>query len=249
MDLSLYLPLLLASLCVGLSKGGLPGIGMIAVPMLALKMSPIEAAALLLPIFILSDIVAVYLYRHHFDKRNLKIMVPAGLIGVAIGGLTASVVSETGITFLIGLLGIGFCLKVWLQKNTAETKKTVSVASGYAWGTLSGFTSFVAHAGAPPYQVYMLPQKLPRLVFAGTTTIVFAAVNLAKIIPYSIIEPYGTTSLKLSMTFLPVALLGTVLGKTAINKLGDKWFYRVVQCALFIICIQLVIKSMQSFFN
>ena len=56
-------------------------------------------------------------------------------------------------------------------------------AAGILWGTLAGFTSFISHAGAPPFQIYVLPQRLPKLVFAGTSTILFATINAAKIVP------------------------------------------------------------------
>jgi len=218
-----YAPLAIAAFFVGLSKGGLPGIGMIAVPLLALSMSPIAAAAWLLPIFILSDMVAVYLYRQHYDVANLSVLIPAGLAGVGIGWLTASLVSDNTVALLIGLLGVGFCLNVWLRGNATQTAAQPSKIKGALWGTLSGFTSFVAHAGAP--------------------TILFTIVNLAKIIPYSAIEPYTTTGLKTSLAFVPFALLGTVVGKYSIVKLNDTWFYRLVQIALFVICVQLIVRS------
>ncbi len=241
--IALYLPLTVAAFCIGLSKGGLPGVGMIAVPLLALTMSPIKAAILVLPIFILSDLVAVYLYRSSFDKSNLMILIPAGLIGVTIGWLTASIVSDSMVALLIGLLGVGFCLNAWFSKASNTVAKQPSVKAGLFWGTLSGFTSFVAHAGAPPYQIYTLPQKMPRMVFAGTTTLLFATINFAKIIPYSLIEPFTSDMLKTSIVYLPAALLGTVIGKYGIQKLSDQWFYRLVQLALFIICLRLIVQS------
>jgi len=216
---------------------------MISVPLLALTMSPIAAAALLLPLFILSDLVALYLYRKHYDLANVKILLPAGLLGILLGWLMAAMVSDTIVVLLIGLMGVIFCLNVWLRGDKKGKYSQPSVPRGLFWGTLSGFTSFIAHAGAPPYQMYLVPQKLPRLMFAGTTTVVFAAVNLAKVIPYSVIEPYTLNNLKISLAFLPLALLGTLLGKYGITKLGDKWFYRLVQVALFLICLQLIIKA------
>lgn len=241
-----YLPLAIAAFCIGLSKGGLPGVGMIAVPLLALTMAPIKAAALVLPIFILSDIVAVYLYRHKFDKTNLMILIPAGLTGVLIGWLTASSVSDDWIALMIGVLGVGFCLNVWLRANTQRAAKSPKLLSGLFWGTMSGFTSFVAHAGAPPYQIFTLPQKMPRLVFAGTTTIIFTTVNLAKVVPYALIEPFTADMIKTSFTFLPLALVGTLLGKYGVQKLSDRWFYRLVQIALFLICLELIVKSIPA---
>ena len=75
----------LAALLVGLSKGGLPTVGMLAVPLLSLFMSPVKAAVLLLPIYIISDVVSVWLYRKNFSAPNLKILIPAGVLGVCIG--------------------------------------------------------------------------------------------------------------------------------------------------------------------
>ena len=237
--------LALAALCVGLSKGGLPGIGMLAVPMLALFMSPIAAAALLLPIYLLSDAVAVYLYRHEYSLKYIKLLIPAGLLGVLVGAVTASWLPDQAIALLIGLMGVIFCVTVWVKGDSVGKLAFQSDRAGYFWGSLSGFTSFVAHAGAPPYQIYLLPKKLPRMVFAGTTTFVFAAVNLAKIVPYSLIQPFTSSALKVSLVFLPIALVGTVVGKFAIQRLSDKWFYRLVQIALFVICLRLIWQSLQ----
>lgn len=240
------LVLAIAAFLIGLSKGGLPGVGMISVPLLALSMPPIQAAALLLPIFILSDVVAVYLYRHHFDKKNLTILIPAGILGVGIGWLTASYLSDAVVTLLIGLLGVSFCLNVWLRKQANAEAKKPNALKGFFWGTLSGFTSFVAHAGAPPYQIYTLPQKIPRLVFAGTTTLLFTCVNLAKIVPYALIEPFTISMVKSSLQFLPIALVGTLVGKYGVQVLSDRWFYRLVQIALFLICAQLIFQSVPT---
>jgi len=239
--------LIVAAFCVGLSKGGLPGVGMIAVPLLSLTMSPIKAAALLLPLYILSDGVAVYLYRQAFDKENLKILLPAGLLGVFFGWLTASMISESAVSLLIGVLGVGYCFNSWLRKDTHEPGIKPSRYLGYFWGTLSGFTSFISHAGAPPYQIYMLPQKLPKLVFAGTTTFVFAAVNLAKIVPYALIEPFTVDMLSTAMMYLPAALIGTMVGKMGVHKLSERWFYLLVQTTLFLICAQLIYRSIMAY--
>jgi len=230
----------LAALFVGLSKGGLPAIAMLSVPILSLFMSPLIAAILLLPIYILSDAVGVWLYRHEYSARNLKILVPAALLGVAIGWATATVVSENIVALSIGILGISFCLYTWFFKKSATPARKATLTGGIFWGSLSGFTSFVSHAGAPPFQIYVLPQKLPKMVFAGTTTLLFAAVNLAKILPYSNLHPYTGSTLKVSACLLPIAAIGTVLGRHLIQRLPEKWFFFFVQLALFLISIKLV---------
>ena len=235
--------LCLASLFIGLSKGGLPAIAMLSVPLLSLSMSPLTAAALLLPIYILSDMVGVWLYRREFSVSNIRILIPAGVLGVLIGWATAAYISDAMVSLLIGVMGVSFCLYTWLFKRASAVATVASTGKGLFWGTLSGFTSFVSHAGAPPFQIYMLPQKLPKMVFAGTTTIVFTVVNLAKIIPYSNLQPYSLSTLKVSAYLLPIAAIGTVIGRQLIQRLSEKWFFLAVQIALFLISIRLIIKG------
>jgi len=237
---STTLLLIAASLFVGLSKGGLPGIGMLSVPMLALAISPIAAAVLLLPIYILSDAVAIWLYRKEYSAANLKILIPAGLLGVAIGWSTASLFSDKAVSLLIGMMGVGFCLDRWIRRSSHVQSQSPNKVKGLFWGTMSGFTSFVSHAGAPPYQIYILPQRLPKMVFAGTSTILFAIVNLAKVVPYYSLTPLTPDSLKLSLLLVPMAGLGTIIGRLMIQHLSEEWFYRIVQIALFLISLKLI---------
>ena len=202
----------MAACLVGLSKGGLPAIGMLAVPLMALSMSPVQAAVLLLPIYVVSDIAGLWLYRRDFSAPNLRILIPAGLSGVLLGWATAAWVSDRVVTLLIGLMGLGFCLYAWLRRQSEAPPRPVSLPKGAFWGVVTGFTSFISHAGAPPFQVYVLPQKLPKAQFAGTATLLFAALNHAKIVPYQLLRPYSAQSLWGAAVLLPFALAGTVTG-------------------------------------
>ena len=232
--------LALAAFLVGLSKGGLPGIGMLSVPVLTLVMSPINAAVLLLPIYILSDVMGVWLYRKEHSWGNIKLLIPAGCVGVLVGWATASLVSDEVVALLIGLMGIAFCLNMWLGTGAKSAPANQSLPRGLFWGTLSGFTSFVSHAGAPPYQMYMLPQRLPKMVFAGTTTIVFAAINLAKLIPYASLHPYSRDTLQVALWLVPAAIVGAIGGRLLTKVLSEAKFFLAVQIALFAICLKLV---------
>jgi len=238
--------LIMAAIFVGMSKGGLPGIGMLAVPVLSLVMSPINAAVLLLPIFVLSDTVAVWLYRRQFSAENLKVLIPAGCMGVGIGWLTASLVPDKIVSLLIGIMGVAFCLNTWFRRKHLDNPENPTLSRGLFWGTLSGFTSFVSHAGSPPYQIYVLPQKLPKMVFAGTTTIVFAAINLVKIVPYTALHPYSQQTLAVAAILLPAALAGTVVGRVMTRWLPETIFFLAVQIALFVICMQLIVNSIDA---
>ena len=235
----------LASLLVGLSKGGLPTVGMLAVPLLSLFMSPIKAAVLLLPIYIISDMVSVWLYRKNFSAPNLKILIPAGVLGVFIGWLTAAFTSDSAVKLMIGFMGVGFCLNTWLRK-TPQDKQPVDSKKGWFWGTVAGFTSFISHAGGPPFQVYLLPQKLPKLVFAGTSTLFFAVINLAKLGPYHQLQPYGPTELAGALVLIPFALVGTVAGAYLTRKIADDWFFKWVQMGLLAISLKLIAEVLQA---
>ncbi|NBO42120.1 MAG: sulfite exporter TauE/SafE family protein, partial [Betaproteobacteria bacterium] len=118
MEISQYLVLASCSaMLIGMSKGGLPLVGMMSVPLLSLVMSPVKAAVLLLPLFVISDVVGVWLYRGNYSAINLKILVPAGLLGVLIGWLTASMISDLTIKLIIGLVGVSFCLQTWFKRG------------------------------------------------------------------------------------------------------------------------------------
>lgn len=230
----------LAAFLVGLSKGGLPSISTLAVPLLSLVMSPVKAAALLLPIFVISDVMGVYLYRRDFSSVNLRLLVPAGVLGVWVGWLTASMVSDRAITFLIGAMGVAFCLNTWLRQQADAQPQPANKVKGWFWGTLAGFTSFISHSGGPPFQVYILPQKLPKTEFAGTATIVFAVINAAKILPYQNLRPYSRETLWSAAILIPFALVGAVSGAYLTRRIADRWFYRIVMVSLFCVSIKLI---------
>ena len=135
----------LAAAMVGLSKGGLPTVGMLSVPILSLFMSPVKAVVILLPIYIISDLVGLWLYRKDFSAINLKVLVPAGVGGVLVGWLTASLVSDTAVKMMIGLLGVGFVLNAWRKRNAAQTPRPASWRQGLlelhlarGWTAVSG---------------------------------------------------------------------------------------------------------------
>lgn len=228
---------------IGLSKGGLPVIAMLSVPLLSLTMSPITAAALLLPIYILTDAVGVWLYRREYSAPNLKILIPSGLAGILIAWATVAYVSDEIVGLLVGLVGIGYCLNRWIRSKPSDKAAPTALGKGIFWGTVAGFTSFVAHAGGPPYQIYVLPQKLRKEVFAGTSTILFAIINLAKVVPYQFLQPYTASVLSVSLKLIPAAILGTFLGRYLTRVLPEKWYFLGVQIALFLVCLKLVYSA------
>ena len=231
---------------VGLSKGGLPTIGMLSVPILSLFMSPINAVVMLLPIYIISDMVGLWLYRKNFSAINLKILIPAGLGGVLVGWLAASLVSDTAVKMMVGLMGVGFVLNAWIKRKNEQAASPASWGRGSLWGAVAGFASFISHAGGPPFQVYLLPQKLPKIVFAGTSTLFFTAINLVKLAPYHQLRPYDTEQMMGAVVLIPFALIGTVVGAYLTRKIADEWFFKAVQIGLLAISLKLIADALQA---
>ena len=149
---------------IGFSKGGFGGaLGVVGVPMMALVMPPVQAAAILLPILVLMDGAALWAWRgHRCDWSIIRHMMPGALAGVALGWLTALAVPEAAIKLIVGLVAFGFVLRwVWQKFAGQEEPHSHNALVGGFWGAVSGFTSFVAHAGGPPYQVYTLSSSSP----------------------------------------------------------------------------------------
>jgi len=239
-DLTFYLIAGLAALLVGLSKGGISMVGVLATPLLALVISPVQAAALMLPIFVVSDVFGLWSYRREFDRRNLAILIPAGSVGIAIGWATASLVSDRYVGLMVGVIGVSFCLNSWLKRATQPEPKRADVPRGMLWGTVMGFSSFVSHTGGPPYQVYVLPQQLPKTIYAGTTTIVFAAVNALKLLPYWALGQLSVGNLRTSAVLLPIAVGGTFAGVRLVRVLPQRIYFTFVQVMLFLVSIKLI---------
>jgi uncharacterized membrane protein YfcA len=114
------------------------------------------------------------------------------------------------------------------------------------WGTVMGFSSFVSHSGGPPYQVYVLPQRLPKTVYAGTTTIVFAAVNAVKLVPYWALGQLNPANLRTSLWLMPIAVGGTFAGVRLVRVLPQRLYFAIVQTLLLLVSIKLVFDAVQG---
>lgn len=231
---------MLAAVLVGMSKGGLPVVGMLGVPVLSLAISPVTAAGLLLPVFVLSDLFGLYAYRKAYDRRVLAIMIPAATVGIGIGWATAHVVSEAYVTLLVGVVGAAFALNLMLRRPGVHEARAPRRGPGLFWGALAGFTSFVSHAGAPPYQVYVLPLRLEKTVYAGTTTILFACVNAIKLVPYWALGQLSLENLEVAAVLVVPAVLAVFAGLWLVKIIPEAAFFRLVVWALLAVSVKLV---------
>jgi uncharacterized membrane protein YfcA len=207
---------------------------------MALVISPIRAAAILLPILIVQDSVAVWAYRRAFDRRNLVILLPSAAVGVALGYLLAEYVSDAGIALAVGLLSIGFAGRQLLAGHggAAQTRPG-GVASGWFWGILTGFTSMIGSAGGPTFQVYVMPQRLPRDIFVGTGCIFFAVLNWIKIPPFFALGQLTSENLTTSFALFPLAIGSTWAGVLLVRRVSGERFYTVIYALLVLVGLKL----------
>ncbi|MDZ4134548.1 MAG: sulfite exporter TauE/SafE family protein [Paracoccaceae bacterium] len=230
----------LAAVLVGMGKGGLPVVAMMSVPVLSLVISPLAAAGLLLPIYVVSDMFGLWAYRRAFDWRVLAIMVPATTVGVALGWATASLVSDRLVTGIVGGVGAVFAASLLVRRGPVAAARPVRILPGLFWGAASGFTSFVGHAGGPPYQIYMLPLRLEKAVYAGSTTILFAYVNAIKLPAYWSLGQLSTANLQTAMFLMLPASLAVFAGVWLVRLLPEVLFFRLVTWALLAVCCKLI---------
>lgn len=243
-----YVAAVPAMIVLGLSKGGFASIGILAVPILALVISPVQAAGITLPILILSDIVALGAYWRVFDKRTVQIVLPASMVGILIGWLTAAWVTEHQIRFVIGVIVVLYSLNYWFRHRLQPEPQGPNVAKGTFWGVIAGFTSFVSHAGGPPYQMYTATLRMEPRLFAGTTVLIFSIINAVKVIPYFFLGQFDTTNLLASAILLPISIPATFVGVWLIKRLEVKRFYDIVFGMIFLVGVYLVWEGLTEIF-
>jgi uncharacterized protein len=226
---------------VGLSKGGLGGLGQLGVPFLALAMPPVQGAAIMLPILIVMDMVSLWSWRGYRDVQTLKFMLPGAILGIFAGYLTAKIVTDDIVTLIVGLLGLWFALRyIFPSRKITAAPATHHAAYGNFWGAVSGFTSFVAHAGGAPYQIYTLPLKQDPKIYTGTSTIYFAIVNAVKLVPYFALGQFDATNLSLSTVLFPLAIVSTAAGAWIVARLKAEVFYPYMLAMLLLVSLKLV---------
>jgi uncharacterized protein len=236
----------MAVIFVGIAKAGFGGgVGVIATPLMALTISVTDAAALLLPLLIICDFFSVIHYRTTFSKPNIKVLLPGAIVGIAVG------------TFFFGYfegnqrvlkVGIGVLALVFVLFQAFRTfilgairAEGPSAFRGVLMGSIAGFTSTLAHAGGPPVAIHLLPQRLSRTLFVGTSVIFFATVNVTKLIPYYFLGLLRPGNMITILILSPLTYLGVMLGIYLNKSFSERWFNRVVYTILFFTGLQLII--------
>jgi uncharacterized membrane protein YfcA len=247
-------PLLLASaifcvILVGISKAGFGGaMGSLAVPLLSLMITTPQAAALMLPIMLVMDAVGLRVFRGQGDRANLRIIIPGAMLGLLLGALFFHLVDVRWIKGMIGLEAFLFGIDRLRQAKVQIQPGPPEVYKGLIWSCISGFTSFISHAGGPPILQYLLPQGMERTRMVGTTVIFFATVNFAKLLPYGMLGLLDLSSLYSSAVLLPVVPLGYWLGLKLLKNLPQTPFNLAIAVAMLLTGIKLLADALLTLF-
>lgn len=234
-----------ALLIVGIAKGGLGGgIGIIGVPLMALAIGPVQAAAIMLPILLVMDAFAVRQWWGRWDLANLRVIVPGAIAGIVIGAFTFRYLSEDHIRVLIGVIAVGFVgnhfAGLLAGRRQPPAGRAARPVAGSLWGAVSGFTSFGVHAGGPPINVYLLRQGLDKSAFQATCVIFFMIVNWVKVVPYAWLGQFQIDNLTTALVLAPLAPLGIWLGAWLHVRIDETWFFRIVYGSLLIVGVRLI---------
>ena len=232
-----------ATLLYGISKGGFGGgLGVISVPLMALVISPVQAAAILLPVLCAMDIVALWKYRGKWNWPELRVLLPASLLGILIGTLLFGYMSTSVVRLIVGVVAVTFTMHFWISRRRSGDKDLAMFPQSYGiiGGTVAGFTSFVAHSGGPPINMYLLRRPLNRTDFAATTVVFFAVANYVKLVPYAWLGQLDTDNLATSAALVILAPIGVLIGAWLHTRVTDKLFFAFVYVLLFVVGLKLV---------
>jgi uncharacterized membrane protein YfcA len=223
-----------AVILIGLAKGGFSGLGALGTPLIALGIDPIRGAAILLPILIVQDVVSVAAYRRAWDGFVLAATLPGAIAGIALGYAFAASVSEKAVMAMLGAISLLFgAYRLWVERgHRIQASSTSPAWIGTLFGLASGFTSQIAHAGGPPFQMWVMPRKLPRDAFVGTTAIFFAIINWIKVPAYLALGQFSRANLTASLVLLPLAILSSLAGVWLVRRVPPERFYTIVYLLL-----------------
>jgi uncharacterized protein len=243
-----YVASIPALLLTSISKGSLGlGLGVVAVPLIALHLPVPVVVTLLLPILCLTDLVTLWQYRGEWSWPLLRIVIPAALVGIGLGALAIHHLSEAWLRLGVGVISVDFARRRWLESRRPARQEhhRLHPASSIFWGATSGFTSFMANAGEPALAIYLLPYKLTKRCFAGTTAAFFAVINLAKLVSFSMLGLFTRTTLLASLVLMPIAVFGICAGVWLNHRLNVTHFYKFAYIILFVIGVRLIYTSLK----
>lgn len=236
-----------AVILLGLAKGGFAGMGALSLPMLTFAIDPVRAAAILLPILIVQDLVGVWAFRRTVEWRLLGWMMPGAILGIWLGYTFAASVSPLGVMAAVGAISMIFgAYRLWAARRVAAPRDAARwpLWVGSLFGIASGFTSQIAHAGQPPFQLWVLPRNLGRDMLVGTTALFFAAINWIKVPAYAALGQFSSANLMTAAALMPLALASTIAGVWLVRRIAPERFYTAIYWLMILVGAGLIWEAL-----
>jgi len=238
-DPAFYLVAIPAVLLLGISKSGFgAGFGSLAVPLIALAVPVPVAAAMLMPVLLLMDLIGLAAFRRDFDRKLLLFLIPFGLAGTVIGALLFRLLSPHTVAGIVGVFTLLFLAQRLVFPPRPDDPLPARPV-GAVLTVIGGFTSFIAHAGGPPLNAYLIPLRLTPIAFTATTAYFFFVLNLSKWIPYAWLGLLDWQNMATSLVLLPIAPVGVWVGIRIARRIGATAFYRVLYVGMLLTGLKL----------
>jgi len=225
---------------LGVSKGGFLGLGVMALPLMSLSVPPLQAAAIILPTALAQDILTLWAYWRHWSVWNLKLMLPSMVVGMGLAWLMAASLSAAHIRLAIGVIAAAFVLRYWLTRTFERYTLKPGTTTGVIFGVIGGITTMLANAGGPAWQMHLLPQRLDKLSYVGTISVLFAASNLIKVPGYATLGFVTPENMLVGLALVPVAVLSNYAGIWAVRRTSNEMFFRIAYVLMFLIAVELI---------
>ena len=229
-----YVLAVVGVLLTGISKGGFAGaFGGMAVALMCLRIAPQQAAAIMLPVLLAMDAFGLFAFFRNIDRKVLMTMLPGGIAGTVLGTVTFGALDVHVVRILVGVIAVSFPLMVWLRVGARASATQPSHIKGFFSGTGAGYASFVAHTGAPPALIYLMPLQLDKQRLVATNAVFFAFINFIKIPPYFALGQFSFANLSTALALCLLAPIGVKLGMWLNGKVSAEMIYRIGRIGLF----------------
>jgi uncharacterized protein len=217
-----------AAFLIGLSKGGLNGLGPIITLVVAISLPTKIAVGLLLPLLMIGDVTALWAHWGRWDRAAVKALLPGAVGGVALASFFLGSISERLFEWFLIAISFGFAAYRLLEPRLRKAPLDLRPRHGVAAGVVAGVTSTIAHVGGPPVSIYLLARRVEPRPFVASSVLVFAVVNWTKV-PAFVASGFFDT--RLMATLWPVVALippGVLAGRWIVTRLSQKVFDGIV---------------------
>ena len=221
----------------GVSKGGFgSGAAFAASTILALFLEPGQALGVMLPLLMLIDVASLKPYWRRWHWPDARLLILGGVPGVLLGVALYRVADADLMRLLIGGISVAFVAWQFGRQSgwIRAARERLPGWAGLLAGVVTGFTSFVSHAGGPPAALYLLSQRLDKTRYQACTVLTFWVLNMVKIVPYAFLGMFTWQTAAANLALAPFALLGTWLGVRAHNVVPERLFFGLTYVLLLV---------------